>query len=67
MSNKIFCILKKRGCVTEKQLIFPKNKEKPRTLVNFIPFPKLIKGCIMSQGDQLFRIVVDLQKNPRNF
>ena len=42
------------------------NIEKPQTLVNFISFPKFIKGYIMSKDCQLFRIVVHLQKNPRN-
>ena len=68
MSNKMFSNLKKRGYITEKQLkYFPMNIEMPQTLVNFISFPKLVKGCTMSQFGQLFRIVVHLQKNARNF
>ena len=68
MSNKMFSNLKKRGYITEKQLkYFPMNIEKPQTLVNFISFPKLVKGCTMSQFGQLFQIVVHLQKNARNF
>ena len=43
------------------------NTEKAQTLVNFISFSNFIKGCIMSQDDQLFRIEVRLQKNARNF
>ena len=50
MSNKMFSNLKKRGYITEKQLkYFPMNIEKPQTLLNFISFPKLVKGCTMSQ------------------
>ena len=43
------------------------NIEKPQILVNFICFLEFMKGCIMSQDDQLFRIAVHLQKNTRNF
>ena len=42
--------------------IFPMNIEKPKILVNFICFLKFMKGCIMSQDDQLFWIAVHLQK-----
>ena len=45
ISNKMFISLKKRGDITEKQLkYFFVNTEKPQMLVNFISFPKFIKG-----------------------
>ena len=68
MSNKMFSSLEKRGYITEKQLkFFPMNIEKPQNLVNFISFPKSIKGCIVSLEGQLFPIAVLLQKNAQNF
>ena len=53
MSDKMFSSLKKRGYITEKQLlnIFRMNIEKPQSLVKFMFFPIFIKGCVMSQDD----------------
>ena len=60
----MFSNLKKRGYVNEKQLIyFPYEYRKAK---NFISFPKIIKGCTMSQVGQLFRIAGHLQKNAWN-
>ena len=42
------------------------NIENPQALANFLYFPKFMKGCIMSQNDQLFRIAVHVQKNAQN-
>ena len=67
MSNKMFSSLKKRVTLQKSNLnIFPMNREKPQTLVNFISFQKFIKDCIMSQDNLLFRIAVHPQKNARN-
>ena len=53
MSDKMFSSLKKRGYITEKQLlnIFRMNIEKPQSLVKFMFFPKFIKGSVMSQDN----------------
>ena len=53
MSDKMFSCLKKRGYITEKQLlnIFRMNIEKPQSLVKFMFFPKFIKGSVMSQDN----------------
>ena len=68
MSNKMFSSLKNSGVILLKNNlnIFPMNVEKPRTLVNFISFPKFIKGCTISQVGHLFRIAIHLQKNAQN-
>ena len=66
MSNKMFSNLKKRGYITEKQLKYFSYEYRKAT-VNFISFPKFIKGCTMSQVGQLFQIAVHLQRNAQNF
>ena len=67
MSNKMFSSLKKRVTLQKNNFnIFPMNREKPQTLVNFISFQKFIKDCIMSQDNLLFRIAAHPQKNARN-
>ena len=64
MSNKIFSNLKKKDYITDKQLkYFSYEYGKDTNFVNFISFPKLIKGGTMSQFGQLFRIAVHLQVN----
>ena len=45
--------------------IFTLNEEKPRILVNFISFQKLLKGYTMSQYT-MFRIAAYLRKNGLN-
>ena len=43
------------------------NTEKMQTYVNFLSFPKFIKGWIMSQNNQLLRIAGHPQKSLETF
>ena len=66
--NSIFKGLKQKDEITEKKLkYFTTEHKKPTALGKMQMLPKIIKGCIMFLGDQLYQIVEHVQKKPWKF